>query len=104
MTDMKDGGPAFPNTEVYHPHDGSGMWQGADGMSLRDWFAGMALQGYSSNQEHLDTHTHEETAELAYIAADAMLAKRDRDPVDELALAAIDAEAQRKDLTGGGDA
>ena len=41
---MKDGGPAFPSKtltgastplhDIYHP-----------GMSLRDWFAGMALDG-----------------------------------------------------------
>ena len=41
MTDTKDGGPAFPRTVQ--------AWNGnlthADGMTLRDWFAGMSTGG-----------------------------------------------------------
>lgn len=47
MSDMKDGGPAFPRTKVETvPMFGQvvkGMSE--DGMSLRDWFAGQALAG-----------------------------------------------------------
>lgn len=35
---MKDGGPAFPVPDTYHPN--GQVEYGATGMSLRDWFAG----------------------------------------------------------------
>ena len=68
---MSDGGPAFP------------MWTddmpitGCSGMSLRDWFAGMALQGmYASRLSgQFDLYL---TAHECYRAADAMLAERSK--------------------------
>lgn len=42
MDKIKDGGPAFPTDALKYDGDGQGM-------SLRDWYAGMALQGYLSN-------------------------------------------------------
>lgn len=46
---------------------------GVDGITLRDWFAGMALQGMLSAKSvyHFDTASAE-----AYLAADAMLESR----------------------------
>lgn len=44
-----DGGAAFPTTPVSHgyPHDASGHGTGASpGMTLRDWYAGLAMQGF----------------------------------------------------------
>lgn len=70
---MNDGGPAFP-TE-------SEVWEGnkdGQGMSLRDWFAGMALQGIYSNKYLTDTFCHAEIAKQSYLAADAMIAAREK--------------------------
>jgi hypothetical protein len=43
---INDGGPAFPKTG--HPHD-----QIQDGMSLRQWFAGIAMQGILASTQGL---------------------------------------------------
>lgn len=61
---MKDGGPAFPITieTRYGPETYSGM-------SLRDWFAGMALIHLASS------------AQKAYEIADAMLKERDKNEI-----------------------
>ena len=79
--DAKDGGPAFP-AGVY----GSEMRRG---MSMRDWFAGMALQGIMANPERWkqiaeDYKSRKKTYEQcsqsnavkAYSLADAMLDER----------------------------
>lgn len=78
-----DGGPAFPNTVETR--------LGGDGMSLRDWFAGQALQFTSSVKEgaiddsiltrlfgkdRTDITGREVAAALAYELADAMLEAR----------------------------
>ncbi len=77
---MKDnGGPAFPG-KICTGHtadDEVPMYKHPSGMSLRDWFAGMALQGMHAR----DTYDHgqatpEQRASLAYIDADAMIKKR----------------------------
>lgn len=64
-----DGGPAFPVPGV------------RDGMSLRDWFAGQALAGIhaalqASNWPKEAWHRY--AATCAYMAADAMLAEREK--------------------------
>ena len=65
-----DGGSAFPlATGPCNNH--------AQGMSLRDWFAGMALQGIMGNRSLVDTFSvHEAMAKKSYFLADAMLAAR----------------------------
>jgi len=46
------------------------------GMELRDWFAGLAMQGLISNEG--DTYDFRKTnAEIAYRIADAMLKARE---------------------------
>lgn len=61
-----DGGPAFPVVGgTKH-----------DGMTLRDWFAGMALQGVLSNSDAFAKMKDQQVAECAYAAADAMLKVR----------------------------
>ena len=84
---MDDGGAAFPAPGFnLEQRVGNHGWLDAQdlhrgplerGMSLRDWFAGMALQGmYSSRlagQFDLDFAAHE-----CYQAADAMLAERNK--------------------------
>lgn len=73
----QNGGPAFPGQMPTGFDARSGNF--TEGMSLRDWFAGMALQGLLANstcyQENLSWH--EDAAVDAYDAADAMLQRRE---------------------------
>lgn len=76
MSDIKDGGPAFPNVP-----DGAGdKWQNRNaGMTLRDYFAAKAMNGVLSDP-NVRLRTSEEVAELAaavYRIADAMLRARE---------------------------
>lgn len=64
MSEIKDGGPAFPTFDM-------------NGMSLRDWFAGMAIRiethpGNFSRDTYL-------IAQSAYALADAMIKIKERD-------------------------
>lgn len=62
---INDGGPAFP------PH----FEPAHCGMSLRDWFAGMALQAMAAHWAN-GLNPHEQSAaDMAYRYADAMLAE-----------------------------
>ena len=64
MTQPNDGGPAFPSDRA-----------GQVGMSLRDWFAGKALEGQAHRFDH--PHNHRELlAKDCYEIADAMLKAR----------------------------
>jgi hypothetical protein len=63
---MTDGGPAFPKTNT-----------NLNGMSMLDWFAGVALQGLLS--DYGPKMTEEEAIEVAYCAylqAEKMLFER----------------------------
>jgi len=62
--------PAFP----YFGHTG---WSQGNGMTLRDYFAAKAMQGYCSNQQHTSSCTVGLTADCAYEMADAMLKARE---------------------------
>ena len=72
---MKDGGPAFPclGREDDDLFPGASKAVCYSGLSIRDWFAGMALQGMLS---HLGTVLV--SAEMAYHMADAMLNEREK--------------------------
>jgi hypothetical protein len=81
---IDDGGPAFPvpdGTRYVKEHfNGHGESEvlsrvSAKGLSIRDWFAGMAMQGLLSNSgEH---YGYQEGLErTAYQIADAMLEAR----------------------------
>ncbi len=67
MSDIKDGGPAFP---VY---DDTHMYPTSTGMTLRDWFAGQALA--SAGSSSLDAVR---IAKACYERADAMIAAREK--------------------------
>ena len=79
---IDDGGQAFPS----HPALYSSADQAeAQGMSLRDWFAGQALAGMMANQRLLyllvpknmsQNEADELVARQAYASADAMIAAR----------------------------
>lgn len=70
MAERDNGGAAFPYWQEYN-----GDVESSSGMSLRDWFAGMALQGRLTLK---DGRTRDEIVEDAYDDADAMLKERGR--------------------------
>jgi len=49
-----------------------------EAMSLRDWFAGMALQGIMAGKEFRPKLGPDELAIVCYETADAMLAERNK--------------------------
>ena len=84
-----DGGSAFPHGEIIaSQYDSAGNFSGnivhpeSAGMSLRDWFAGMAIQGFCSamSQDYGKRDAPSRYAEDAYDIADAMLAARKAKP------------------------
>ena len=78
-----DGGPAFPVPEM---HYGTDTKQRCDnqGMTLRDWFAGMALQGYLAGRNNCadENPMNFERARAAsdcYRYADAMISELEKE-------------------------
>lgn len=76
---MSDNPSAFPVAEIRGP-DGCGIREGSDGMTLRDWFAGMAAAQIAQvtlghQRPFLDP---EKVAAAAYALATAMLAEREK--------------------------
>lgn len=67
---INDGGPAFPTSPWQ-----AGQSIGDDGMTLRDYFAAVALQGMIGTPLYDETG-NEEAACLCYQQADAMLVVR----------------------------
>jgi hypothetical protein len=74
-----DGGTAFPVDEILTDTlvGGAESYITHKGMSLRDWFAGMALIGNLSGDEAARDNP-EKAAGWSYAQADAMLAERDK--------------------------
>lgn len=70
MTERNDGGPASPVT--------NDAKDGEQGMTLRDWFAGIALQGMCSNPNHDLDEIHDVAVRNAWRLADAMIAERSK--------------------------
>lgn len=70
----KDGGPAFPSKRF---EERRGQWVDVEysGMSLRDWFAGMALRAIIQAWDKQPAP--DSAAKSAYEYADAMLAARE---------------------------
>jgi uncharacterized protein YodC (DUF2158 family) len=89
-TKPNDGGPAFPRSAVLN-HDGTTYHNSADGMTLRDWFAGQALAGTTFHWGELATYlkhagamhdaasVRQFMAGAAYAQADAMIAERNKE-------------------------
>lgn len=74
--EQNDGGPAFPQSDLsgygFGPYPGNNS-----GMSVRDWFAGLAMQGMMARDSYdAGQSTPALRASLAYIEADAMIAAR----------------------------
>lgn len=73
----RDGGPAFPTLADVEYESGHALELDTSGMSLRDWFAGQALNGLiASIQPHERLTDHPLAAKNCYAVADAMLAER----------------------------
>jgi hypothetical protein len=86
MTTRKDGGPAFPrpiseDRSSGDLPDGNRMVREQGGMSLRDYFAAAAIQGF--NRSMVDYGWSDDVlrghARQAYRIADAMLSEREKD-------------------------
>lgn len=58
-----------------HKHPTSGETTMSDGMDLRDWFAGLAMQGLLT-AEIVGEYSNEHVAEIAYRISDAMMLQR----------------------------
>ena len=68
MSKTKTGGPVFPNYRGTYLEDG--------GMSLRDYFAAKAMQGFASDPNCSWPKGASDMARIAYSWADAMLEAR----------------------------
>lgn len=70
---INDGGPAFPVSAVPDYN------KGADGMSLRDYFAGQAIMGCVVGTSNIGFNGDitRDVVRRAYSVADAMIAERD---------------------------
>ena len=80
---MNDGGPAFPRLDrewdEYLGKDGGYKYSMSEGMSLRDYFAAKAMQGWALIPNVPGAKRHEATiAKMAYELADAMIAERSK--------------------------
>lgn len=77
----KDGGPAFPVPDSHHAN--GQVQYGCNGMSKREWFAGMALQGWLASFGPDDgcssSGTKAAIAKQSYEFADAMLAALEKE-------------------------
>lgn len=75
---INDGGSAFPHDDSKEYKNGIRQFYASKGMTLRDWFAGMALQGmFASDRNCWDNESREIIGEMAYAAADAMIEERE---------------------------
>ena len=74
MTDKTNtGGAASPFMHVWE-----GGTDSSEGMSLRDWYAGMALQGYCANSYAWEERTPDEQIKMSFLMGDAMIAEREK--------------------------
>lgn len=91
----RNSGPAFPTTAEH------GFNCGEPGMTLRDYFAAKAMQGFLT-AEYASTYRSEVWARDAYEIADAMLKARDhsvgQSENDRRVAACLDALKQRDEL------
>ena len=66
MSTSNDGGPAFPLAKFAD-------MEGRRGMTLRQWYAGMALQGLLEHYATISDLTLDQFASDAFLYADAMI-------------------------------
>ena len=79
MSEISNGGPAFPHWSKSRQHsiDGYTLHQGIEtGMTLRDYFAAAAMQGLLSDGNAMVVCGPNSIAAMSYEMADAMLRVR----------------------------
>lgn len=77
MNTKPTGGPAFPGSEEVTYENGTRVLEHHSGMSLRDYFAGVALAGMMNAP--MGKYLHRDTATMvldAYKVADQMIEQR----------------------------
>jgi len=77
MSETNDGGRAFP-AHVQYLHSGGTGDEYFPGMSLRDWFAGQAMQAMMTNDARRMDWKDETVSLWSYEMADAMIEARER--------------------------
>lgn len=87
MSSSDTGGPAFPHgpmgdSMTFEDGRTNHQYGAHPGMSLRDWFAGMAMSGMYANR-NFDDMPLDEIAHVSYIQADEMLSAKEYEPVDD---------------------
>jgi hypothetical protein len=75
MSKKRDGGPAFPRT-IRIPDGDEWETVSVDGMTLRDWFAGMALP--AAIREAGRERSIGDVVDFAYRIANAMIEEREQ--------------------------
>ena len=80
MSDEKDGGPAFSVGRVSMSPATYDATIVEYGLSVRDWFAGMAISGVMTDNIDFDSASWPDCARHAYALADAMLEARKAQP------------------------
>ncbi len=82
MSKINDGGPAFPRPSGPEPRVDS-YHECFEGMSLRAWLAGIAMQGILQSCEPMKYgvtgEESESVAESALMCADALIAELEKD-------------------------
>lgn len=77
MSEKNTGGPAFPGVEYIQPGGvGVSVMTIVGGMTLRDYFAAKAMQGFASTLTGTAPVLFDALAQDAYRMADAMLEAR----------------------------
>jgi len=74
---IEDGGPTFPTIKWERDEDGNFYPNESEGMTLRDHFAGLVMQGMLSGKPIKYVGDIEKYATQAYEIADAMLRARE---------------------------
>jgi hypothetical protein len=77
MSNTNTGEPAFPSGLIDPSTPEDAVQSLHNGMTLRDYFAAKAMQGYASSADWRIDMGPEETAFAAYKQADAMLKARE---------------------------
>lgn len=74
-----DGGPAFPLSYTQQYGKDEGRQEVYGGMTLRDYFAGQALNGFlACTQQGEKIRDFSKVAQEMYLLADAMIAEREK--------------------------
>lgn len=70
---MKDDGPAFPVPSSFNPNNNEPINFTEFGVSKRELFAAMALQGLLADARGVDPFYYEKLAQKSVVAADALI-------------------------------